>query len=111
MLDDSNFKIKAKDILPFNFYTYGKPFAGSYRKFRYRVKMEKRELPLPEGSPEGTKPPVEKYFAVAVWPGPYGYAAADPETIIKTEYPFSEESYEAIVVYLNEKLEEIDTAQ
>ena len=93
--------IEAKDILSFNFYTYGQAFVGSYAGMRYRVKMEKRELPLPEGAEEGAKPPVEQYFDVATWPEPFAYDVTEPEKIKHVEYPFNEESYHEIVDYLN----------
>jgi len=93
--------IEAKDILSFNFYTYGQAFKGSYSGMRYLVQMKKRELPLPEGSEEGAKPPVEKYFFVATWPEPFSYENTDESLIKKVEYPFNEESYHEIIDYLN----------
>ena len=96
--------ITAKDILSFNFYTYGQAFCGSYRGMRYRIKKDERELPLPEGAPEGTKPEKEKYFSVAVWPEPFAYDVTDEAKIVRCEYPFNKESYEQIVEYLNGQL-------
>ncbi len=91
--------IEAKDILSMNFYSYGKPFTGSYEGMRYRIVMKKRE-PAGEGA-EGADP--EKYFETAVWPEPYGYEATEPEKIIRKEIPFTEEGYAELVRYLNEK--------
>ena len=99
-------KIESKDILSFNFYTYGQAYTGSKDGMRYRIKMDKREHELPPDAAEGDKPPVEKYFSVAIWPEPLAYDITEESKIVKTEYPFTEESYKAIIDYLNEKLPE-----
>ena len=89
--------IEAKDILSMSFYSYGQPFTGSYEGMRYRVAMNKRET----GRNEKDEPVYEKYFEVAIWPEPYSYDKTEPEKIIKTEFPFTEEGYRAVVEYLN----------
>ena len=96
--------ISGKDILSFNFYTYGQPFCGSYQGMRYRVQMVKRELPLPEGAEEGAKPEVEKLFTVDVWPEPFAFDVTDKEKIVHTEYPFNEDNYQKVIEYLNEQV-------
>ena len=97
--------ISEKDILSFNFYTYGQPFFGSYRGLRYRIQMVKRELPLPEGAEEGTKPETEKLFTLDLWPEPFAFDKTEPEKIRHSEYPFNKENYEKIISILNEAIE------
>ena len=99
--------ISGKDILSYNFYTYGQPFFGSYKGLRYRIQMVKRELPLPEGAEEGTKPEVEKLFTLDTWPEPFAFDRTDKEKIEHKEYPFNEENYNKIIGELNEKLEKM----
>ena len=89
-----------RDILSFNFYTYGEPFTGSLSGKRYRIKMEKEET----GKDENDKPVYRKYFTVAVWPEPYCYEATDDALIERTEYSFDEKGYEEVLGYLNDRL-------
>ena len=89
--------IEAKDILSMSFYSYGQPFTGSCDGMRYRIVMNKLET----GRDENDKPVYDKHFEVAIWPEPYSYDKTEPEKIIKTEFPFTEEGYRAVVEYLN----------
>ena len=82
-----------------NFYSYGQPFAGSFKGMRYRIIMEKRET----GKDKDDKPVFEKYFMTAVWPEPYSYEATEPEKISKKEFPFTAEGYDDLIKYLNER--------
>ena len=98
--------ISGKDILSFNFYTYGQPFCGSYKGLRYRIQMVKRPLPLPEDAPEGTKPEEEKLFTLDIWPEPFAFDVTDKEKIEHREYPFDEDNYNLIIETLNQKVRE-----
>ncbi|MCR5684072.1 MAG: GNAT family acetyltransferase [Lachnospiraceae bacterium] len=89
--------LTSRDILSFNFYNYGEPFTGSLSGRRYRIKQEKEET----GRDENDKPVYRKYFDVAVWPEPLSYEATDAALIEHTEYPFTEDGYEAVLEYLN----------
>ena len=91
-------------IMPLNFYTYGQAFTGSGNGKRYRINMGKRELPLPEGAAEGSKPHVEKYLTLETWPEPYAYDVTDKSGIVLKEYAFDEESYRKLLSDLDSEL-------
>ena len=87
-------RIEEKDILSFNFYTYGEPLTGSMDGMRYRI--VKKEV----GDEEK-----ETLFEVVVWPEPF--AEAHTEDSLKTfqTFAFSEEGRLKVVSWLNEMLE------
>ena len=92
--------IKPHELYSINFYEYGEAYFGSCDGTRYRVAID----PLKNVQftpPEKRDPAVLK---ATVWPEPYSYGAADPETMISREFPFSEEGLEEAVMWLNKQI-------
>ena len=83
--------IEKKDILPFNHYTKGKPFTGSFKGMRYRIILEKAE------DEDGTDK-----FRVDTWPEPLCYEATDKDGIRVQRFAFSEDGHDDVVRYLND---------
>lgn len=79
-------------ILTFNHYKKGKPFTGSLKGMRYRIIK----------SPAENEDDTDK-FRVDTWPEPLCYEATDPEKITVQFFAFSQEGYEDVIAYLNEK--------
>lgn len=86
--------IAKEDILLFGRYKYDLPFIGSYQGMRYKIVHKKPA----EGE--------ENIFNIDIWPEPFCYEKTDESKIIKTTFPYSEESYNQIVPYLNKVYEE-----
>ena len=82
-------EITAKDILPFQFYTYKQPFTGSCQGMRYRIVQKEEDA--------------KAYFEVSVWGAPYAYEHTPPEEIEKQTFPFDTEGYQRVLAWLNEK--------
>lgn len=93
--------ITSKEILSFNFYTYKQPFTGSDHGMRYRIVRQEIK---PEEETEGAKPTL--IFHVSVWKEPYAYDCTPAEEIQNQDFPFDEEGYEQVLVWLNEKAKE-----
>ena len=92
--------IKPHELYSINFYEYGEAYYGSCSGTRYRVAID----PLKNvhfTPPDKRDPAVLK---ATVWPEPYAYGAADPETMISREFPFSEKGLEETVIWLNKQI-------
>ena len=76
-------EITAKDILPFQFYTYKQPFTGSCQGMRYRIVQKEEDA--------------KAYFEVSVWGEPYAYEHTPPEEIEKQTFPFDTEGYQRVL--------------
>jgi len=92
--------ITSKDILSYNFYTYKQPFTGSDHGMRYRI------VRVEEKPEEGSEEKPKKFFHVSVWKEPYAYDCTPAEEIENQDFPFDEEGYEQVLVWLNEKAKE-----
>ena len=93
-------KIDPHELYNIDFYEYGEAYYGSCDGTRYRVAME----PLKNvhyTPPEKRDPAVLK---ATVWPEPVSDGAADPETMISREFPFSAEGLGDAVVWLNNQI-------
>ncbi len=83
--------IEKKDILSFAHYKKGRPFTGSFRGMRYRIVMEKAS----------DEDDTDK-FRVDTWPEPLCYEKTNDDMITTQMFPFTEEGYDDVTVYLNE---------
>ena len=79
-------------ILSFNLYKKGRPFTGSLEGMRYRIIKQAAE----------DEDDTDK-FRVDTWPEPLCYEATDPQKITSQLFAFTEEGYEDVIAYLNEK--------
>lgn len=84
--------IESSQILSFNHYKKGKAYTGSRKGMRYRI--QKRDTDT------GMK------FFVHVWPEPFCYEKTEKEQMTEAEFEFSEEGYEQVLSYLNNRYEE-----
>lgn len=75
-------------ILSFNFYSYGKPFTGSYNGKRYRIIMVKEED--------------VKYLKLWIYPEPFSFENTDESLMETSVFEFSQEGYDKLLEYLNE---------
>jgi hypothetical protein len=85
-------------ILSFNHYKKGKPFTGSLDGMRYRIIREKAE----------DEDDTDK-FRVDTWPEPLCFEATDPQRITVQRFPFTQDGYEDVIEYLNDKWDEYKT--
>lgn len=84
-------EIRSEDIFNLNFYTYKKPFTGSFRGMRYRIIM--------------TEENEEKKLCATVWPEPFSFEATPKESMESRFFEFSERGRLKVVSWLNEKFE------
>lgn len=92
-------KIEPHELYSLNFYEYGEAYFGSSEGLRYRVARE----PLKNVH---YTPPDQRDSAVllaTVWPEPYSYGSADPETMKSREFEFSPEGLSQVIDWLNEQ--------
>lgn len=89
--------IKVKDLFSITHFEYGEPYYGSFHGMRFRVAREPME--------NVHFTPVDKRSSATLhaiaWPEPYGYAAADPGTMISHDEEFSQKGLEQTVAWLN----------
>ncbi len=89
--------VERKDVLSFNYYTYGSAFTGSDRGKRYRIIKEEREK-----AEEGKEPETFKVFQASVWNGPFAYDKTPKEEVFKKDFEFSPEGLEKALNWINE---------
>lgn len=82
-------------ILSFNHYKKGKPFTGSLDGMRYRIVKQKAE----------NEDDTDK-FRVDTWPEPLCYEATDKDKIQVQYFAFTNEGYNDVIAYLNDKFSE-----
>lgn len=80
--------IEKKEVLSFNYYTYGQAFTGSDAGKRYRIIKEDRE----EGS----------VFLVSVWKEPFSYENTPGEEILEKEFDFNPEGLDLAIQFINQ---------
>lgn len=78
------------DILPYGRFKYSQPYAGSYQGLRYKIVHPKPA----EGE--------ENLIHVEIWPEPNCREKTDESLIEKQSFPYSEDGYRDMIVYLNE---------
>lgn len=88
--------INKEDILPFNFFTYGKPFFGSVNGMRYCITRSTATVEDPEAE-GGTKE--VKILLATVWRGPLAFEATQEEKISK-EFSFSASGRDECIEWL-----------
>ncbi len=81
-------EIESRELLSFNYYTYGEPFTGSCKGMRYRLKKASGD----DGD----------YFDACVWPEPYAEAFTKEQDKKYRTFPFTPEGKEEAVAWLNE---------
>ena len=69
--------IDEKQILPFNFFSYGGTYSGDHNGMRYMIKRT------------GKKP--EFMLDALVWRGPFASSAVNPDDITTKQFEYSEE--------------------
>lgn len=80
--------IDKKDVLSFNYYTYGQAFTGSDTGKRYRIIKEMKEE--------------KAFFLVSVWKEPFSYENTSKEEIKEKEFDFTPEGLESAVRFIND---------
>lgn len=73
----------------FNYYNYKTPYYGSYHGMRYCLVRE------------GEKPDFQ--MVAITWPEPYCIDVTPNEQKVRKEFLFTEEGYEAAIIWLNEQ--------
>ncbi len=84
--------IDEKEILPFNFFSYGGVYSGEHKGMRYIIKRT------------GKKP--DFILNALVWQGPYASAAVDPENITTKEFEYSEEGRAEAIRWIQQMYDE-----
>lgn len=79
--------VDKKDVLSFNYYTYGEPFSGSDSGLRYRIERVLRDD--------------EKIFLVSVWKDIFSYEKTDRSEIRTEEFEFSDLGLTKAVGWIN----------
>ena len=78
--------IDEKEILPFNFFSYGGVYSGDHNGMRYMIKRT------------GKKP--DFTLNALVWRGPYASSAVNADDITKKEFEYSEEGRKAAIEWI-----------
>ena len=78
--------IDEKEILPFNFFSYGGVYSGDHNGMRYMIKRT------------GKKP--DFTLNALVWRGPYASSAVNADDITKKEFEYSEEGRTAAIEWI-----------
>ena len=95
--------IDPKELYSISFYEYGEAYFGSCAGVRYRIARE--PLKNVHYTPVDQRDPA--VLLATVWPEPYAYGAANPETMRSREFEFSAEGLEAAAQWLNGQVDEI----
>lgn len=90
--------INKEDILPFNFFTYKKPFYGSVKGMRYCMKLSLIQEPNPEAEGETIE---KKVLLGTIWRGPYALEATKEE-IVEKQFSFDPAGREECIEWLEE---------
>ena len=93
-------KIDPKELYSISFYEYGEAYYGSCGGTRYRLARE--PLKNVHYTPVDQRDPA--VLLATVWPEPYAYGAADPETMTSSEFEFSAEGLAAAAEWLNGRI-------
>jgi len=93
-------KIDPKELYSINFYEYGEAYFGSCGGTRYRLARE--PLKNVHYTPVDQRDPA--VLLATVWPEPYAYGAADPDTMTSSEFEFSAEGLAAAAKWLNGRI-------
>ena len=78
--------IDEKEILPFNFFSYGGVYSGDHNGMRYMIKRT------------GKKP--DFTLNALVWRGPYASSAVNADDITKKKFEYSEEGRKAAIEWI-----------
>ena len=92
-------EIRRESLWGLSHYTYGEAYFGSCRGMRFRVARE----PLKNVSRNTPEEQAQGNLKASVWPEPFAYAKADPDTVTDRLFPFSEEGMEQVCAFLNEQ--------
>lgn len=84
--------IDEKEILPFNFFSYGGVYSGEHKGMRYIIKRT------------GKKP--DFILNALVWQGPYASVAVNPENITTKEFEYSEEGRAEAIRWIQQMYDE-----
>lgn len=84
--------IDEKEILPFNFFSYGGVYSGGHNGMRYMIKRT------------GKKP--DFIINAMVWCGPYASTAVNPKDITQKEFEYSEEGRKEAIEWIQKMYEE-----
>jgi hypothetical protein len=93
-------KIDPKELYSIGFYEYGEAYFGSCAGMRYRLARE--PLKNVRYTPVDMRDPA--VLLATVWPEPYAYGKADPESMKSSEFEFSEQGLSAAAAWLNEQI-------
>ena len=93
-------KIDPKELYSISFYEYGEAYFGSCAGMRYRLARE--PLKNVRYTPVDMRDPA--VLLATVWPEPYAYGKADPESMKSSEFEFSEQGLSAAAAWLNEQI-------
>lgn len=78
--------IDEKEILPFNFFSYGGVYSGDHNGMRYMIKRTGKKLDFT--------------LNALVWRGPYASSAVNADDITKKEFEYSEEGRKAAIEWI-----------
>lgn len=81
-------------ILSFNYYSYGKPFTGSYNGKRYRIMMVKEK--------ENEEAEEKKLLKLWIYPEPFSFENTDESLMEIKIFDFSQSGYDDLLHYLNQ---------
>ena len=95
-------KIDPKELYSRGFYEYGEAYFGSCAGVRYRIARE--PLKNVHYTPVDQRDPA--VLLATVWPEPFAYGTADPETMKSREFEFSAEGLAAAAAWLNGQVDE-----
>jgi len=95
-------EIQVNEFFNLRHYEYGEAFFGSHKGMRYRLARE----PLSNVffTPVDQRNPDDRLMAT-VWPEPYAYGKADPETMVSEKFEITQEGFEAAVAWINDQYE------
>lgn len=98
--------VKVKDLFSITHFEYGEPYYGSFDGMRFRVAREPMEnvhfIPVDKRG--------HATLHAQAWPEPFGYAAADPDTMLSHDADFTQEGLEQTVAWLNEVHDQVADA-
>lgn len=81
-------------ILTFNYYSYGKPYTGSFNGKRYRI------IKVTEGSQEEKNE--ISYLKLWIYPEPFSFENTDESQMETAVFDFTQEGYDQLLQYLND---------
>lgn len=84
--------IDEKQILPFNFFSYGGTYSGDHNGMRYMIKRT------------GKKPGF--MLDALVWRGPFASSAVNPDDITTKQFEYSEEGRKEAIEWIQKMYDE-----